>query len=472
MIKACILLAILLPIPAPVILGSLATRIRLLRGRPRSVWGITPILTLPLLSQCDRMLGIQSNSMVFNTYYITSDFDINLKRVSDWLRKNHRRYYQNFQRLVFALALLRFDIFHYFYDHGILPSDREESGISKEELRALHSCGKRLYTFAYGADVRTRARTLALGKFNCCMHCPQPGKYCICDEAAAKTVMSDLSRYSTAMVAMGDMVTYVPDCINMPYWPIDVNRLTPVPSSGAPLGRLRVAHAPNHAEFKGTAYLESAVQRLNSEGITVELVRIQGRPNSAVIDLFASVDVVADQFIIGFHGYTAIEAMALGKPVLCYLSETGNVIAPEECPIINTNPDTLYDTLRECALGKYDLAEIGRRGRDYVERHYSLQAIAQRLGDLYINTAQFPPQTASGLSAELARLRQYSGRGSGNGANQRTMQKSTGRLFSTGTVIATMATIGFLVLIGWGKAIVRIQLLALRAVKRFLTRLM
>jgi hypothetical protein len=82
--------------------------------------------------------------------------------------------------------------------------------------------------------------------------------------------------------------------------------------------------------------------------------------------------------------------MAKGKPVLCYIRNERMVVDPNHCPIINTNPDTLYEILSECLDGKFDLAEIGRRGRNYVEHHYSLGGVAIRLGKLYLETACFP----------------------------------------------------------------------------------
>ena len=55
-----------------------STERRLARGTVRTLWASTPILTLPILAECDRLLGLRSASLVFNTYYITRSFDINL----------------------------------------------------------------------------------------------------------------------------------------------------------------------------------------------------------------------------------------------------------------------------------------------------------------------------------------------------------------------------------------------------------
>src|SRR5262249_8941689 len=83
---------------------------------------------------------------------------------------------------------------------------------------------------------------------------------------------------------------------------------------------------------------------------------------------------------------TALEAMALGKPVIVYVSDLSVVIASDECPIINANPDTIQDVLRQVLEDLDGLAEIGRRSRAYVENHYSVRALAWRLEQMCMET--------------------------------------------------------------------------------------
>jgi glycosyltransferase involved in cell wall biosynthesis len=378
--------------------GAVATHIRLRRGTPRSVWGITPILTLPLKARCDRLLGIGSQSLVFHQYYISQTFDINLSRL---IRRIHPRLHRPFCRIVFAFALIRYDIFHYFADRGFLPSEHG-FGIHRDELRALRAAGKRLYVHAYGADVRTRHKTLQNGRWNICMECPAPGVHCICDDGRGGAVMAATSAAATALIAMGDMSQYMPGSWRLDYWPVDTDRLAfqPLPSTGT----LRVAHAPNHPFFKGTRFLVDAIERLRAEGEDLELVRVEGVPNDEVLRLFASAVVVADQFVAGSFGYTMLEAMAIGRPVLCFIRESQMPTAAAECPVINTNPDTLYDVLKWCLANRQTLVEIGQRSRRYVERHHSLAAVAMRFGDLYQQTAELPVALSDRLAARCAAL--------------------------------------------------------------------
>ncbi|MVT65517.1 hypothetical protein GPL21_10420 [Bradyrhizobium pachyrhizi] len=384
-----------------------ATEKRLAKGKVRTLWASTPILTLPLLARCDRMLGFRSSSLVFNTYYVTRSFDINLILIEGFLRlMRSRKGLGLFRRLILAWALLRFDIFNYFYDRGLMLSDGRY-GINPEELDLLFRSGKRLYTYAYGADVRARESTLELGHPNLCEECPAPGKFCVCSTEMHSSSIDRLKGRATAQIAMGDMVTYVPGCRDMHYWPIDASKMVAKPQVYKPGDVLKVAHAPNHGHFKGTRLLVEAIDRLVKEGQKIELISVQGAPNKKVIELFGASHIVADQFVAGFHGYTALEAMAMAKPVLCFLRGDQMMIDPATCPIINTRPDEIYDVLKRCLRGELDLNAIGKAGRRYVERHYSLQAVAARLGRLYCETADLPGDLQASLTKQVGEFAKH-----------------------------------------------------------------
>ena len=59
------------------------------------------------------------------------------------------------------------------------------------------------------------------------------------------------------------------------------------------------------------------------------------------------IDVLVDQLVSGSFGLTAIEAMALGCPVICYLHDGTTIAEPDACPVIPANPDTITDVLRD-----------------------------------------------------------------------------------------------------------------------------
>jgi hypothetical protein len=162
--------------------------------------------------------------------------------------------------------------------------------------------------------VRRLAQTLALGKWNFCVDCPELERFCACtpDNSA---IMAGMGARATCADALGDMLAYVPNARYMHY-------------------------------SKGPHHLEAAIARLRAEGQVIEYVKVQGVPNAEVIRQFGEAGLVADHLIGVAYGFTALEAMARGKPMMTYVRSPNLVEAPEECPLINVTPHTLEATLR------------------------------------------------------------------------------------------------------------------------------
>jgi glycosyltransferase involved in cell wall biosynthesis len=144
-------------------------------------------------------------------------------------------------------------------------------------------------------------------------------------------------------------------------------------------------HAPNHREFKGTKYIELAIRELQSEGVLIELILVERVANKVAIEIYKKADIVVDQVMVGYHGYFALEAMALGKPVMCFIRDRQRYLyKPDQCPLIDVSVSTLKESLRSWAgadQGQLDV--VGRASRCYVEENYSLEAFAQRLKVAY-----------------------------------------------------------------------------------------
>jgi glycosyltransferase involved in cell wall biosynthesis len=138
--------------------------------------------------------------------------------------------------------------------------------------------------------------------------------------------------------------------------------------------------------FKGTHYLIEAVERLKSDGVLIELILVENTPNDEALHIYRSADIVFDQCLIGFHGYFAIEAMAMGKPVMCFIRKPDEyLLNPKECPIINTHINTVKDDIRYFAEHREYLTDIGIKGRKYVEKYFTIGAFAERLGKAYVD---------------------------------------------------------------------------------------
>jgi len=163
---------------------------------------------------------------------------------------------------------------------------------------------------------------------------------------------------------------------------VDTQRLVPQypdPESKEPL----LVHAPSNPVVKGTEVIRTVVTRLRKRGFPLRYVELQQRPHSEVLEALASADLVIDQIRLGTHGVFALEAMALGKPVVCYIREDLRPQYPADLPIINANPDTLEDVLAEWLRAGQQRYELGRKSRQYVERVHDYRIVANRLVEVY-----------------------------------------------------------------------------------------
>jgi glycosyltransferase involved in cell wall biosynthesis len=152
-------------------------------------------------------------------------------------------------------------------------------------------------------------------------------------------------------------------------------------ADGGDEGVVYVAHSPNFRGFKGSEFVIEAIKALQSEGLKVELVLIEGMQNSFVKKTFEQdVDLLIEQLIISGHGLNAIEGMASGLPVICNLDDERYILPLRrwsffsECPIASATPENLTDILRQLVVNPALRHDLGRAGREYVEKYHSYDA--------------------------------------------------------------------------------------------------
>jgi len=107
-------------------------------------------------------------------------------------------------------------------------------------------------------------------------------------------------------------------------------------------------------------------------------VLVENTPNSKALQIYGEADIIIDQLRTGSHGIFAIEAMAMGKPVLCYIRDDLFSKYPPGLPILNTNPDNIYDNLKLLIENPELRVELGKKGREYVERVHDSKKIARQ----------------------------------------------------------------------------------------------
>jgi glycosyltransferase involved in cell wall biosynthesis len=147
-------------------------------------------------------------------------------------------------------------------------------------------------------------------------------------------------------------------------------------------GRPIVLHAPSSRRRKGTEHVVEAC-----EGLDVELDIVEGLRHDEARRRYRRGDIVVDQLNAGWYGIFALEAMALGKPVLSYLRpeavhETERALGVE-VPIVQVTRDTLRDRIAELAEDAERRRAIGAASRAYVEAIHDADKNADRLLEIY-----------------------------------------------------------------------------------------
>ena len=153
----------------------------------------------------------------------------------------------------------------------------------------------------------------------------------------------------------------------------------------APSDEIKIMHAPTHRGNKGTKFIIEAIERLKNEGIKIQFTLIENIPHSELKKKYEECDIFIDQVLGGWYGTASIEAMAIGRPTVCFLRESyfEYIDYADSIPIINADPDTLYDVLKKIIYNKQDLPNLGEKSRKFVETIHSLDKCIDKLVEIY-----------------------------------------------------------------------------------------
>ena len=313
------------------------------------------------LSRAERELGLRSDVAVFvaGPYGYGADFRFD---VAD--RSLPRRF--AIRAGFLARALRDYDVFHFNFGQSLLAL--RVAGLVLNELPLLKRAGKTILVTYQGCDVRPQA----------CCFCRLPD--CVRGDPYRPVAAAQFARYADRTFHLNpDLAQWLSASRFLPYASVDPRQVF---AAGVPIvrsGALRVVHAPSNRDVKGTDHVLAAVGQLNAEGVAVELDLVENVPRTEVLRRLSGAHVAVDQLLLGWYGGFAVEAMALARPVLCFIREDTPADNPfgDTLPIIRCTKDTLTDRLRELAADRDCLTDIGERSRAFVERHHDPRRVAE-----------------------------------------------------------------------------------------------
>ena len=287
--------------------------------------------------QALRRKGVDARLVVFERGRLHPDADWSLDRRGGFLRR------QVTQWQAFARLLPRTDVFHFYFGLTLVPKSLQ--------FPLLRATRRRSVLHFLGSDIRGKTPAeLAYGR-----------------SAGAQIVGSY------------DALRWVPEAEVVPPG-LDLREYGPVP----PTDRTRplVVHAPSSRRRKGTEHVVAACRELD-----VELDVVEGLPHHEARRRYERADVVVDQLNAGWYGLFAVEAMALGKPVVTFLHDETvrrtEAALGVRVPIVSATAETLAERLRPLVASPEERRRIGAESRAYAERVHDADRLADRLLDIY-----------------------------------------------------------------------------------------
>ncbi len=355
------------------------------------------------LAAVEREIGLQSRCISFSRHRFGYECDEVLPDIPGAPLAN------NLKRLrVLWRALREFDVVHFNFGTTLLPraqrndSSGRPAGLGKrlyhaclallelKDLPLLKKAGKAIFVTYQGDDARQGAYSREHFRV-CAANEVGPEYYSAQSDAGKQRDIRTFDRYADGIFALNpDLLHVLPARARfLPYTHVDPRKWLPLYPAAA-VSRPLVVHAPSHRAAKGTRFVLDAVTRLRAEGVAFDFVLVEDMTHEEARRIYEKADLLIDQLLAGWYGGLAVETMALGKPVLCYLrDEDLRFLDPgmrAELPIIRAEPATIYEILKTTLTsGRDRLAALGRQSRAYVERWHDPHAIARFLSGEYLS---------------------------------------------------------------------------------------
>lgn len=321
-------------------------------------------------------IGINAQGLALPSSQIQTMTDV--KMLANYTKNpfaNRLRGLQNLRSIYQAIR--RADIIHWTYSLGVLPL-----GLDEKILSFFNKPGVVQW---YGSDIRNPKIESEINPFYREVFRDEDYEYK--DESASASLKNQqrFARLGFFPLEFPEMSHY----IRADLFPVrfqtrqmvvlaDHEPEFPNPQTRKPL----IVHSPSAPVAKGTKYVLAAIEYLKSK-YDFEFVLVENLARAEALKIMRRCDIFIDQLIIGSHGYAAIEAMAFGKPVVCYINEKIKEKYPPDLPIVNANPETITEKLELLIKNGERRNELGKKGRSYVEKYHGDRKIAEDLAETY-----------------------------------------------------------------------------------------
>jgi glycosyltransferase involved in cell wall biosynthesis len=271
------------------------------------------------------------------------------------------------------LCFFRFNVFHFYYGQTLTSSEWD--------LPFYRIFSKKVFFHYLGADVQQYRRSVEKYKTTNVVQLISDG------EKHDKLINERLKRESRyadlQLVCAPYLLEFVPGAKLLPL-AIDLNDWEYHPKL-PPENEVFIMHAPTSREDKGTSIILKTIEELIGEGFNLRLMLVEQVIHEELKSKYIECDIFIDQILSGWYGTCSVEAMATGRPVMCFLREEFcNKYLPEGmAPLINVNIDNFKYILRDLLKKKDSFPKLGSIGREFVSKIHNSKILSENLITLY-----------------------------------------------------------------------------------------
>lgn len=348
---------------------ALAALLSRWRARPISVGlGPSPSVNHAGHQAALHCAGYSSQTYVNHVSHIVHQFDVRADRLPTSIAALY----------LFLHAIFTYRALYIYFDGGALGETR---ALRWAEPWLYRLAKIKVVVFPYGSDVQELTRTNNL-LYRQAMAAQYPSH-----RFRRRRIVRQVDRWTihaNHVVSGCDWIDYMYhwDSLSLAHFTVDVQERALWTWDGR--RPLRLLHAPNHREIKGSRYFLQAIEELQQEGVELELRILERVSREEVLSAIAWCDVVAEQLIVGWYGMFGVEAMGLGRPVMAYLNPAFErfyvnvgIIKPGEIPVIRTTPYSVKRRLASIAGQPNRLSELSLRSHQFARDHHSIEATAR-----------------------------------------------------------------------------------------------
>jgi hypothetical protein len=185
-----------------------------------------------------------------------------------------------------------------------------------------------------------------------------------------------------SFVSLPSILKAVPNATWLPI-PVDTDVFSPqkrVPHDSVRIGYCAQSLDPSKQKFIPSREIDSALNRMTTRAEAFPLLNII--QHEQMTDYYGKIDIWVDRVGHGFYGFAAVEAAAMGIPVITQIGEYEKAFVPD-CPFISVDRTDVAAAIVSLAEDETSRKALGARAREYAVDIHDSTRVARRCLEFY-----------------------------------------------------------------------------------------